>query len=101
MLVKDIKSYLISWNNLFPLDKTFRDKNNIRFNSREHRESCQIDIYLDYLEEKLYKDHYEGLMEKSRKAELYKKGIWLEEIKIDADALTAIFDNIDIDSLID
>lgn len=101
MLVKNAKSFLIEWNNTFVLDKSFRTRNNIRFNSKEHRETCQIDIYLDYLEEKIFDDSYKSNIENNKKLESYNKGIWMEEKKIDNAELTEIFDNIDIDSIED
>ena len=46
-----IKEMMIKWNNRFPLDHWYRKKYNIAFNSPEHREVNQIDIYWEWLEE--------------------------------------------------
>lgn len=92
-----MRSFLIEWNNTFVLDKSYRSSNNIKFNSPDHRQSCQIDIYLEHLEDEIFKEHLEFSVETERKKDSYSKGIWMEEKKIDEAELAAIFDNIDIE----
>ena len=48
------KNFLLEWNYKFPLDKWFRKKYNIPLFSKKHLEISQIDIALEYLEDKLY-----------------------------------------------
>lgn len=50
-----MRDLVIKWNNMFPLDNWFRRKYNIPFNSKEHRESNQIDILFEYIEYIEYK----------------------------------------------
>ena len=78
----DFQRFVIEWNNLYPLDRWFRKKYNIRFNSTQHRGSNLIDIYFEFIEDKLFDQaRAEGVLEK-QKTERYKKNGWLEERKI-------------------
>lgn len=97
--INNLRSFLIEWNNTFVLDKTFRSKNNITFNSPEHRAVCQIDIYLEYLEDFMFEEHAEYRIISIRKEEEYKKGIWLQERSFNNVELNDAYDKIDIDLL--
>lgn len=54
MTNKDVRSFVISWSSRFPVDRWWRKKYNIAFNSPSHRESNFIDQLIEYHEEKLY-----------------------------------------------
>lgn len=99
--VKDLRSFLFEWNNTFVLDKLYRSKNNIRFNSLEHRNTCQIDIYLEYLEDEIFSEHTKQIIDKERMDSEYKKGIWLQDRLVDNTELTKLFDNLDIENIED
>ena len=88
-----LRNDLVSWNNLFPLDRLYRQRNNILYNSAAHREVCQIDIYLDWLEAELFKEYEADFIESEKRVDLYKKGIWLQE-REDKDMSDEDFDNI-------
>ena len=77
--IDKLRSQLIDWNNSFPLDRIYRQKHNILFNSDDHRRLCQVDIYLDWLESELFKEYEADFIQGEKRAELYKKGIWLRE----------------------
>lgn len=53
ILINNYKRFLIEWNNRFPLDRRFRKKYNISFNSEEHRKTNQVDMFLDLLEDSM------------------------------------------------
>jgi len=93
-----IKSFVVSWNNNYPLDKWFRAKYGIPFNSEKHRETNPLDIYLEWAEDRLF-DQYdtEDKINKEETAE-YKKGVWLKPNgKYGKVEMTeAEFDNFDI-----
>ena len=71
---KTIDSAIILWNNTFPCDRHYRKKYNIPYNSVQHREISQIDIFLDIYEDKIFKKHIEKTI-KTKELELeYSKG---------------------------
>jgi len=76
---EELRRQLIDWNNTFPLDHSFRKKTGIIFNSEAHRAICQIDVYIDWLEEELFKQSEADFIESYKKEEQFKKGIWIAE----------------------
>lgn len=99
--LNNLSEFLIDWNNYFPLDRLFRKKNNIIFNSKEHREICYIDLYMDSLEDKLFENHISQINEKNEKLEIYEKtGKWFNSTtKIDKKTEIDLFDKLDVSSL--
>ena len=80
--VKALKAFIISWNNKFPCDKAFRRKYNIPFNSSQHREWSQIDIFVEILEDKLIEKQYEEFQRRNELLEDYRKtGEYLIDIE--------------------
>ena len=75
----DFRRLVIDWNNRYPLDRWFRKKHNIRFNSSQHRGANLLDIYFEFIEEKIYSDAQKEFMIQSEKDLRYKKNGWLEE----------------------
>lgn len=75
----DLRSFIIEWNNTFPLDREYRKKHQIGFNSTKHREVNQIDIYLEWIEDKVWDEFHETSLERAKKEELYKKGEWISK----------------------
>lgn len=77
--VESLKSYAVRWNNLYPLDRWYRRKYNIGFGTAAHRELCQINILLEYMEEVLFKEselvHLNGIKNEKE----LKDGIWIKE----------------------
>ena len=91
---KDIDRFIYEWNNNYPIDRWYREKHGIAFNSPEHRVLSFIDIYIEWKEDKIFS---ELLKEK----EEYKKGDWLhnyetDEEKISDDDLMQAFMNPDL-----
>jgi hypothetical protein len=50
----DLKNFIIAWNTMYPLDKWWRDKYKIPFNSSAHREISMLDICLEYEEDLIF-----------------------------------------------
>lgn len=71
---QDLEKFIYNWNIQNPIDRYYRNKYNLRFNSPEHRASCLIDMALEYCEDKLFE---------YREAEKYEpgKGDFLKERK--------------------
>ena len=84
--IKDLKSFLIHWNNRFKYDRKYRKKYNIGFNSPEHRKLNQIDIFLDLYEDHLSEKFVKDYQQKIADIEDYEKtGNFLKE-KIEDDS---------------
>jgi hypothetical protein len=98
MLVND-SDFLLNWNQKFPLDRWYRKKYNISFNSIQHRSVSYIDIFYEWLEDELVQ-HYTNKAEKeNEKISQYKKtGRWLRtaEENINQEEFVKKFDDLDI-----
>jgi len=53
--LKELKTFIIKWNQFFPLDLWWRRKYKVAFNSPQHRAISPIDIAFEYWEEKMLK----------------------------------------------
>lgn len=95
----DIKQLVIDWNNQNPLDRLFRIKNHIVFNSPQHRQTNQLDILFEYIEEKMFEQQQQQITEQAIKDEQYQKGIWLKENKLSNEQQQDLFDKIDVGSI--
>ena len=72
------REFIISWNNLYPLDRWWRKKYNIPFNSPKHRAVSYIDIYYEWLEDHMFEEFIEREGEELKKLDHYQKtGQWL------------------------
>ena len=69
-----IEEYLIQWNYQFPVDRWYRKKYNIGFLSPEHLELSQLDIAMEYLEDKIYEKFVDEIEDDKEKEKLYKSG---------------------------
>lgn len=102
------RDFLIKWNINYPLDYWWRKKYNIPFNSRKHREISYIDIFYEWLEEKLYEENIKNIGEEQARIDQYRKsGEWFVPFVSEEDKkileekereLTDLFDKIDISS---
>lgn len=52
-----LKKEIIKWNNLYPIDRWWRQKHNVAFNSPEHREISFLDQLFEFKEEQLFEKH--------------------------------------------
>lgn len=97
-LVKQLELEIIRWNNTFPLDRAYRKKCNITYGSEEHRKVNQIDIFMQWLEDRVYDKAIERLEKEERDLLEYKKGNWLKEEReiISKEEEDDLFDNIKI-----
>lgn len=91
-----LKGFIIRWNNDNPLDKKFRDKYKIAFNSTEHRNSNQLDILFEHLEDQLFIEYDNSIEQRINKEKQYEVGQWLEEVKMSEQEAQDLFDKIDI-----
>jgi transposase len=97
-IVQDLREFIITWNNTFPTDKWWRDKYKIPFGSPAHLEANQIDIFIEYIEQKAYEDHRDHLIELDKKKDrLKKEGIWITISETPEDISDEDFENAKIE----
>ena len=58
-----IQEYVLAWDNRWRYDFWWRQKHNIAFNSRAHREVSQLDIVFEYFESDMSNKAIAGLNE--------------------------------------
>jgi len=103
-VISDIRRSIKRWNVLYPLDKWYRDKYNIQYNSIQHRQLDVINIRVEFEEHVLYVESMRELSRESNKAK-YKPGYgdWLVKQTMQEDLsqeeVEYIYDKIDISKL--
>ena len=92
-----LKELVVKWNNSWKYDYWFRQKYGISFNSEEHRESNQIDIVFEYMENYLSNQALERYKDNEvKKEELKKNGQWIRESEGNKEKIEKAFDKIDL-----
>ena len=81
MSEKETRDFILYFDSLFPLDREYRIKYNIPFGSERHLDTCQIDIYTEHIETKMYNEFLEEAKMEFKQEEDMKKGIWIKERK--------------------
>jgi len=79
---KSVKDFVLEWNETFPIDRWWREKHEIPFNSAQHREVSFLDMRIEWEEDRLY----QRLREENR----YKinSGNYFKEITKEEDQLS-------------
>lgn len=74
-----IEEKVLEWNQKFPIDRWWREKHNIPYNSTAHREVSFLDQLFEYYEDSLYNEY------KNSKEEEYEpnKGDFINIGKLD------------------
>lgn len=49
-----LESFILEWNIDFPVDRWWREKHKVAFNSASHREVSFLDMYWEFYEDSLY-----------------------------------------------
>lgn len=96
MLSTDLKTFIINWNNLFPLDRWYREKYKIPFNSKKHLKASQVDILLEYIEEISFKEYSDDMISDIENKKLLDKGEWLKPTEVTEKESDDLFDAIEI-----
>lgn len=52
----ELKDFILNWNIDFPIDRWWRKRHGVIFNSSAHREVSFIDMFIEFIEEGLYED---------------------------------------------
>ncbi len=88
------EQFVINWNLRFPLDRWWRTKHKVAFNSEEHRRTNQIDIMYEFLEEKLYNQAIELDVMNKKKLEEYEKGKWIKDQPVNSKQEEELFNKL-------
>lgn len=65
---EQLSKYITDWNVRYPYDKIWREKHKVPLFSKEHRNMVLLDIYMEKVEDDLYKDAREKYL-KEKKAQ--------------------------------
>jgi hypothetical protein len=103
--LKDLKKFIINWNNQFPIDRWFRQKYNISFGSDEHRKVNLLEMLIEYEEDSLFRvlpaklrqqeEHYKDYLETNI---FLKKQSTVQDVYTDEEVDT-LFNSIDLKEL--
>lgn len=98
--IKDIKEFILKWNSDYPIDRYWRKKHNVAFNSEVHRQTTLLDMRIEFEEDQLFNRPKE---DKSKM--VYSPGTnnYLKKrakfVKVSEQEAKDIFDSIDITQL--
>jgi len=103
--IEDLKRYIYWWNNKYPFDRWWREKYNIPFNSKKHKQASPIDQRLEYEEERLFKEL--PLLRERQKRELEEQEIHGRFLRtqrrhdLGAEGADEMFEDFDMDDYYD
>ncbi|SHL15002.1 hypothetical protein SAMN05444266_102218 [Chitinophaga jiangningensis] len=97
----NLKLYAVKWNNRFPLDKWYRKKYQVGFGTAAHRELCQINILVEFLEDQVFEESRAFYLHQEENEKELKKGNWIRERKDpeQEDKLFGDLSNIDLNTI--
>jgi len=90
----NLKQFVIEWNLKNPLDRWWREKHKIAFNSKQHREITPVDIVFEFVEDKLYNKSVERETMNKKKLEDFEKGKWIKEQEINKEQENQLLDKL-------
>jgi len=93
-----LKDFVCSWNNKFPIDRWWRQKHQVAFNSSVHRDSCFIDMYFEFLEDRLWEKAVRQ-QEKDEDPYIPGRGNFLKKREYTQKEIDEIFDRIDVSKM--
>lgn len=92
-----LKDFIKEWNRRIPIDKWFRDRYKIPFNSKSHRELSFIDMYIEYIEF-IHFDYLVKKKEKQKEEYTYQRGKGNFMKGLNDKDWDDIFENLDLDN---
>ncbi|WP_291911016.1 hypothetical protein [Chitinophaga sp. CB10] len=97
----NLKLYAVKWNSRFPLDKWYRKKYQVGFGTAAHRELCQINILIEFLEEEAFKEAGEFYLHQKETEKELQKGSWIRERSnpVEEEKLFEDLSNIDLNTI--
>lgn len=91
-----IDNQIYAWNAKFPIDRWWRDKHNVAFGSKKHREANLIDMLFEYREDQLVRESLEALNNGNKDKYIAGRNDWLKKREISKQEIDDWFDNIEI-----
>ena len=96
----NIKSFIYWWNSTYPIDRWWREKYKIPFNSKAHQAMNFIDMKLEFEEDRMYVE----LRTQKKDVTVYRPGYgdWLKKrktVKLNAKEVDDLFDSFDIGNI--
>lgn len=64
--IEDVKDFILNWNLRYPIDRWWREKHNVSFNSEVHRVSSFIDQLIEFEEDKMFRKLIKEELEKGQ-----------------------------------
>lgn len=90
-----LRELVLQWNSDWRYDYWWRQKHNIPFNSRAHREANQLDIAFEYFEAQLSNQALEEYQDEEAKKKLRESGQWIQRSKSVEKKIEQLFANKD------
>lgn len=99
-MLQDIKRFVRSWNLRYPIDKWWRLKYNVPFNSPQHNATSLLDMRIEYEEFLLYA-RIRNYVDIEEGSDAYKpgRGDWLDTSNKPVKATKEEIDNISLDDI--
>lgn len=91
--------FIINWNDKFPLDRWWRNKYKVSFNSKKHRNTSYYDIFIEWLEENMFAEYIKHSSKEIARDRMYEQEKdWFLQIedKEQEKGLINQFDNLDL-----
>lgn len=76
---ESVKNFVLEWNTKFPIDRWWREKHAVAFNSAQHREVSIIDMRVEWEEDILYNKIRNEVSYEMNKGEFLKEKIAVTE----------------------
>ena len=96
----DIESFIYNWNIRYPIDRWWREKHKVSFNSPQHRVISFLDMFIEWAEDQLFEKEKTMAIKNAT----YVSGDWLKPREIsfvDSDKDMEAFKNMDLSKLDD
>lgn len=96
---KRLRQFIENWNNLYPIDRWWREKHRVAFGSKQHREQSMLDMRLEYEEDFVFAERNQRPLSSEYE---FGSGKWLKPTKRPIQTQKQIdrdFDKIDLDEI--
>ena len=94
-----MREEIVRWNNRFPLDRWWRKKYSLAYNSQLHQEISQLDIFFEWFEDEIFKDYEHNQELFKEKEEKLKNGELLTSRSVESEEQEFMFDSLDLSQL--
>lgn len=102
--IEDVKDFVLQWNLRYPIDRWWREKHNVSFNSSVHRVSSFIDQLIEYEEDKLFRKIIREELDKVKDREEEKpnneyipgRGNFLDKKELTVEEANSTYNDLDI-----